>query len=85
MVGDLKELAYEWYVVAPNAVAWSLISITGNYADTDANPSTLNIASLTGLNGYQYYCRVKENDNTCYTATNAVKINNGTLVWNGTD
>jgi hypothetical protein len=85
LVGDLKELAYEWYVVAPNAVAWSLISITGNYADTDANLSTLNIASLTGLNGYQYYCRVKENDNTCYIATNAVKINNGTLIWNGTD
>ncbi|MBL0013997.1 MAG: choice-of-anchor D domain-containing protein [Flavobacterium sp.] len=85
LVGDIKELAYEWYVVAPNAVAWSLISISGNYADTDANPSTLNIASLTGLNGYQYYCRVKENDNTCYIASNAVKINNGTLIWNGTD
>lgn len=85
LAGDLRELAYDWYVVAPNTAAWSLITISGNYADTDANATTLNIGSLIGLNGYQYYCRVKENDNTCYSASNAVMINNGTLIWNGTD
>ncbi len=83
--GDIKELAYDWYSVAPNSSGWSLLAISGNYADTDANPSTLNIAALAGLNGYQYYCRVKENDNTCYIATNAVKIDDGSLTWNGTD
>jgi hypothetical protein len=83
--GDSKELAYDWYFVAPNTTSWTLISISGNYADTDTNPSTLNIAALAGLNGYQYYCRVKENDNTCYVATNAVKVNDSSLTWNGTD
>ncbi len=83
--GDLKELAYDWYAVAPNTAAWTLLTISGNYADTDSNPTTLNIAALSGLNGYQYYCRVKENDNTCYNATNSVQINNGTITWNGSD
>ncbi|WP_394759583.1 choice-of-anchor D domain-containing protein [Flavobacterium sp.] len=75
-------LAYQWFVVAPNTTTWTALTNTGVY--TGATTATLNISSLTGLDGYQYYCQVRENLATCYIATIAVKINTGATVWNGT-
>ncbi|WP_309641253.1 choice-of-anchor D domain-containing protein [Flavobacterium sp.] len=76
-------LAYQWFVVAPNTAAWTSLTNTGVYTGTTTN--SLNIASIAGLNGYQYYCQVRENTSTCYLSTIAVQISNGTLTWNGTD
>jgi hypothetical protein len=74
-------LAYQWYVVAPNTTVWTALTNAGVYTGTTTN--LLNISSITGLNGYQYYCQVRENTSTCYLSTVAVQLSNGTLTWNG--
>ncbi len=79
--GGSNPLAYQWYVVAPNTTLWSALTNVGVY--TGATSATLNISSVAGLNGYQYYCQVRENTSTCYFSTVAVQISNGTLIWNG--
>jgi hypothetical protein len=75
-------LAYQWYFVPPNTTSWTALTNTGVYTDTTT--SSLNISSLAGLDGYQYYCQVRENTATCYIATNAVKIDTSLTTWNGT-
>ncbi len=77
--GDTKELNYKWFVCAPGSTSWTLLTNTGVY--TGATAATLNISSLVGLNNYQYYCQIRENDDSCYIATNAVKITQAVSVW----
>lgn len=74
-------LAYQWYVVAPSTTAWTALTNVGVYSG--ATSGILNISSLTGLDGYQYYCQVRENTATCYIATVAVKISTSATTWNG--
>ncbi len=76
-------LAYQWYAVAPNVATWTALTNTGVYSG--ATTVTLAISNLTGLSGYQFYCQVRENGATCYTATYPIKINDGSIIWNGTD
>ena len=76
-------LAYQWFVVAPNTTVWTALTNAGVYSG--ATSATLIISSIAGLNGYQYYCQVRENASTCYLSTIAVQISNGTLTWNGID
>lgn len=74
-------LAYQWYFVAPNNSTWTAVSNSGPYSG--AFSATLNISNINGLDGYQYYCQVRENLSTCYVSTVAVRLSNGTLTWNG--
>lgn len=76
-------LDFRWYAVAPNTSLWTALSDGVNYSGTGT--SSLNIVSIAGLNGYQYYCQVRENLGTCYMATIAVRISTGATTWNGTD
>jgi len=76
-------LAYQWYSAAPNATTWTAVSNGGVYSG--ATSTVLNISNLSGLAGYQFYCQIRENGATCYTATNAVKVTDGQLTWNGTN
>lgn len=85
-VGDTKELAYQWYVSAPAPALtdWTPLTDGGIYSGT----STLNLAisNISGVINYQYYCQIRENSSTCFSATNAIKITDGGAVtWNGTD
>ena len=80
---DTQELTYQWLVSAPNATAWTDITNDANYSGSST--ATLSIANISTIIKYQYYCQVRENTNTCYTASNAVKIIDGTITWNGTD
>ncbi|MBA4277535.1 T9SS sorting signal type C domain-containing protein [Flavobacterium sp.] len=80
---DTKELAYQWFVSAPGATGWTEITDNTNY--TGSLTATLSIANISTVINYQYYCQIRENTNTCYTASNAVKIIDGTITWNGTD
>ncbi len=78
-------LEYVWYQVAPNTSLWSVVDISNNFADTDGNSATLNIANISGLNNYQFYCQIRENTATCFVATVAVIIKDATIsTWNGT-
>jgi hypothetical protein len=74
-------LAYQWYLVPQNTTSWTALTNTGVYTGTTTN--SLSISSLTGLDGYQYYCQVRENTATCYIATNAFKIDTSLTTWNG--
>lgn len=80
---DTKELTYQWLVSAPGATGWTEITDNTNY--TGSSTATLSIANISTVINYQYYCQVRENTNTCYAASNAIKIIDGTITWNGTD
>ncbi|WP_310377451.1 T9SS sorting signal type C domain-containing protein [Flavobacterium sp.] len=83
--GDIINLTYQWYVSAPNAVGWTqIITTTDGSIYTNFTSAILSISNISGVLNYQYYCQIRENTNTCYTATNAVKITDGgTATWNG--
>lgn len=79
-LADTKELAYKWLVSAPNATGWTEIIDDTNYSGSST--ATLSIADISGVIDYQFYCQIRENTNTCYTASNAVKITDGgTTTW----
>ncbi|MDI9310173.1 MAG: T9SS sorting signal type C domain-containing protein [Limnohabitans sp.] len=77
-----NSLAYQWYSNAPGTASWTALTNSGVYSGVTTN--ALNISSLTGLNGYQFYCQVRENTATCYTATSSVKIDISATTWDGT-
>lgn len=75
-------LAYQWYYAAPNTANWTAVSNGGVYSG--ATSATLSISNIAGLDGYQFYCQIRENSATCFSASNAVKITEaGTVTWNG--
>lgn len=77
-------LAYRWFYLAPGDTSWTPVLDIGPYSGY--NMSTLTISPTTGLNGYQYYCQVRENTASCFTASNAVKITDESITtWNGTN
>ena len=77
-----KSLTFQWFVAAPGSANWTALTNDALYSGVITE--TLVINNIAGLNNYQYYCRLKDNDDTCYTATNAVKITEGnTFSWNG--
>src|SRR5690606_8936682 len=74
-------LAYQWYAVAPNTSAWTVLANGGVFSG--ATSPTLVISDVSALDGYQFYSQVRENTATCYAASNAVMIEVGTATWNG--
>lgn len=75
-------LAYQWFAVAPGATTWTPLADVAPYSGTTT--ATLDIASVAGLEGYQFYVQVRENTATCYTASNATMISGTpTSTWNG--
>ncbi|WP_179316613.1 beta strand repeat-containing protein [Winogradskyella undariae] len=80
---DLYELAYQWYYYAPGALNWTEILPT-DLEYTGQQTARLNIVNTSKLNGYQYYCQLRENNATCFTASNAAKLEVLVSEWNGT-
>ncbi|RYZ46204.1 MAG: lamin tail domain-containing protein, partial [Sphingobacteriales bacterium] len=75
-------LAYQWFAVAPGATNWTQLTNSGVFSNV--NGAILNISDISTLAGYQFYCQVRENTASCYTASNAVKLGPVTTVsWNG--
>jgi len=74
-------VVYQWYFNAPGSSSWFALTNTGVYSGVST--ASLLISSTSGLDNYQYYCEVKENSNTCYSATNAVTIYDDVSSWNG--
>ena len=71
-------LTYQWFVSAANATGWTEISSTTDGSIyTNFNTATLNISNISGILNSQFYCQIRENTNTCYSASNAVKIISG--------
>jgi hypothetical protein len=77
-------LTYQWMVAAPNATTWTVLTDTGIYSGTTT--ATLSVSNIATVLNYQYYCQIRENSGTCFTASNATKIGDaGVAKWNGTD
>lgn len=76
-------LAYQWYFAAPGSATWTAVADGGIYSG--ATTASLTISSIVGVIDYQYYCQIRENTATCYTASNAIKITDtSATTWNGT-
>ncbi|WP_431133389.1 lamin tail domain-containing protein [Psychroserpens mesophilus] len=72
-------LAYQWFVSIPGIDGWSALSDDATYSG--ATTATLSISNTVGLYNYQYYCQVRENLNTCFTASEAVRIKTQSTSW----
>jgi hypothetical protein len=78
---DAVGLNYQWYAIAPNTASpW--VALANNALYSGVNLPTLTISNNSTLDGYQYYCEIREGSASCATATNAVKIIRQTT-WNG--
>src|SRR5690606_2794900 len=78
---DTQEMAYQWYYSAPGDLGWTEVPNNATYDGVDTD--TLEILSTLTLDGYQYYCQVREDDATCYTASNAVTLTLNVKTWVG--
>ncbi|WCO01494.1 lamin tail domain-containing protein [Psychroserpens ponticola] len=72
-------LAYQWFVSVPGVDGWTALSNGAPYSG--ATTATLTISNTVGLYNYQYYCQVRENLNTCYTASEAVRVTTKSTTW----
>lgn len=76
-------LTYQWYFVPTNYATWAVVPNNATVSGGTTNVLTIN--NIAGLEGYQFYCQVRENGATCFAASNAVRISGtGTVTWNGT-
>ncbi len=81
---DTQDLAYQWYYNAPGDANWTeILPADTNYSGQQT--ATLNIIDTASLDGYQYYCQLREDTATCYEASNAVKLDVRVSIWDGTD
>lgn len=75
-------LTYQWFFAAPGSATWTAVADGGIYSG--ATTASLTISSIVGVIDYQYYCQIRENLATCYTASNAIKITDSSATtWNG--
>jgi hypothetical protein len=76
-------LVYVWYAYDPaNAgLGWQLITNGGIYNGADT--ANLVITDAASVVDYQFYCQVREDDATCFTASDAVQITISTATWDG--
>jgi hypothetical protein len=78
-----NSLTYQWYFVAPGSATWTAVTDGGIYSG--ATTASLAISNTTTVVNYQYYCQIRENSATCYSASNAIKIaDTNASTWNGT-
>lgn len=59
-----NSLAYQWYSLTPGANTWTEITTNGTSASLTVDPIVENT---------QYYVQVRENTNTCYQSSHAVR------------
>lgn len=79
---DTQNLTYQWYYNQPGTSIWTEI-LPANTNYTGQQSPTLNIVDTTSLDGYQYYCQLREDSATCYKASNATKLDVRVSIWNG--
>lgn len=79
---DTQELAYQWFYNAPGTSTWTEIT-AGDTDYSGQQSATLTIPDTSNFNGYQYYCQLREDTTTCFTASNAVKLEALSSIWDG--
>ena len=83
-LGDTQELAYQWYYSAPGDSGWTEVPNTAAYDYASTTTNTLNILDTSTLEKYQFYCQVREDDQDCYEASDAIQLTLPTTTWTGT-
>ena len=76
---DTQDLEYQWFVSIAGSPGWTALSNVAPYSGVTT--VTLNISNTIGLFNYQYYCQVREDTNTCFTASEAVRITTRSTTW----
>ncbi|RED46551.1 putative secreted protein (Por secretion system target) [Winogradskyella eximia] len=81
---DTQDLAYQWFYNVPGTSTWAeILPADTNYSGQQT--ATLNIIDTASLDGYQYYCQLREDTATCFEASNAVKLDVRVSIWDGTN
>jgi hypothetical protein len=75
-------LAYQWYYSAPGDTGWT--EVPDNVIYDNPTTATLDILDTSTLEKYQYYCQVREDDQDCYEASDAVQLILPITTWTGT-
>jgi len=76
-------LVYRWFYLVPGDSTWTEITSDGSpYTGFDQATLNVSFSDAIDVNGYQYYCQIRENSATCYAASNAVKISHERAFWN---
>jgi len=78
--GDTQELTYQWFYLQPATATWTEI-LAQNADFSGQQNNELTVLEPIQYDGYQFYAQVRENDVTCYIASNAVKLNLTKTVW----
>ena len=81
---DTQDLAYQWFYNVPGTSTWTEI-LPANADYTGQQSATLNIIDTASLDGYQYYCQLREDSATCFEASNAVRLDVRVSIWDGTN
>ena len=74
-------IVYQWYFLAPNTS--NFIPVPNNADFDNVTTNTLDVINPIPYADYQFYCQVRENTVTCFTASNAVKLDVPRTVWDG--
>lgn len=79
---DSKSLNYTWFYNEPGLEDWiEILPTNTNYIGQQTD--SLTILDIEKLNGYQFYCQVMEDDETCFSSSDVIKLNVLRSLWNG--
>lgn len=78
---DTQELTYQWYYSASGDNGWTAVPNDATF--DDVTQATLTINNVLNALDYQFYCQVREDDATCYQASDAVKLDINRTTWDG--
>lgn len=76
-----NSLTYQWYYSAPNETGWSAITDNEIYSGFASNELT--ILDTSNLDGYNFYCEIREDDQLCSSSSEAIHLQVETTFWNG--
>ena len=82
--GNSQFITYLWYYSAPGDSGWNPVPNAAPYESGTNTAAILEIINTLNLDGYQYYCQIREDDEYCYTASKAVRINIEKATWTNT-
>lgn len=82
-VSSGQGITYQWYYLQPGQNSWQEVMDDADFDNVTS--STLDIVNAIPYDGYQFYCQVRENSQTCYTASKATKLSVPRVTWDGTN
>ena len=76
---DTQELAYQWYFSTPGDTGWT--AVTNNATYSGATTVNLTISDVLNTLDYQFYCQIREDDSSCFAASDAIRIDVPRTLW----